>query len=122
MNTPSPEDRLLDELLREQAGGPDREFLQQIENAVDAAPALAVKSPGPRRYGRIVLAAGVGLAAGVTFFFHLQSREAQKAVTARNEAVARKEQAVLEAQQLIRVEYGGLRILDLQGLRSAQFQ
>jgi hypothetical protein len=28
---------------------------------------------------------------------------------------------VLEARQLIRVEYGGLRILDLQGLRSGQF-
>jgi CRP-like cAMP-binding protein len=28
---------------------------------------------------------------------------------------------VLEARQLIRVEYGGLRILDLQGLRSATF-
>ncbi|PUE46784.1 Crp/Fnr family transcriptional regulator [Limnohabitans sp. 2KL-1] len=29
---------------------------------------------------------------------------------------------VLEARQLIRVEYGGLRILDLQGLRTEQFQ
>ena len=29
---------------------------------------------------------------------------------------------VLEARQLIRVEYGGLRILDLQGLRTTQFQ
>ena len=29
---------------------------------------------------------------------------------------------VLEARQLIRVEYGGLRILDLNGLRTAQFQ
>jgi CRP/FNR family cyclic AMP-dependent transcriptional regulator len=28
---------------------------------------------------------------------------------------------VLEARQLIRTEYGGLRILDLQGLRTAQF-
>jgi CRP-like cAMP-binding protein len=28
---------------------------------------------------------------------------------------------VLEARQLIRVEFGGLRILDLQGLRTAQF-
>jgi hypothetical protein len=28
---------------------------------------------------------------------------------------------VLETRQLIRVEYGGLRILDLQGLRTAQF-
>jgi CRP-like cAMP-binding protein len=28
---------------------------------------------------------------------------------------------VLQARQLIRIEYGGLRILDLQGLRSAQF-
>jgi hypothetical protein len=27
---------------------------------------------------------------------------------------------VLEAHQLIRVEYGGLRILDLQGLRQSQ--
>jgi len=29
---------------------------------------------------------------------------------------------VLEARQLIRVEYGGLRILDLHGLRTAQFR
>jgi len=28
---------------------------------------------------------------------------------------------VLQARQLIRIEYGGLRILDVQGLRSAQF-
>ena len=28
---------------------------------------------------------------------------------------------ILEARQLIRIEYGGLRILDLQGLRTAQF-
>jgi DNA-binding GntR family transcriptional regulator len=28
---------------------------------------------------------------------------------------------MLEARQLIRVEYGGLRILDLNGLRTAQF-
>ena len=28
---------------------------------------------------------------------------------------------VLQARQLIRIEYGGLRILDLQGLRTAQF-
>ncbi|PIT76830.1 Crp/Fnr family transcriptional regulator [Limnohabitans sp. G3-2] len=29
---------------------------------------------------------------------------------------------VLQARHLIRIEYGGLRILDLQGLRTAQFQ
>ncbi|MEY4028512.1 MAG: hypothetical protein RLZZ329_2232 [Pseudomonadota bacterium] len=29
---------------------------------------------------------------------------------------------VLQAQQLIRIEYGGLRILDLQGLRTVQFK
>jgi hypothetical protein len=28
---------------------------------------------------------------------------------------------VLQARQLIRIEYGGLRILDLAGLRTAQF-
>jgi len=103
MNTPSPdspEDRLLDELLREQAHGPDEAFLQQIETAVDAAPATVVKIPARRRYGSLAIAAGVGLAAGVTFFFHLQSRDAQKAITARNEAAARKEQAALEVQQL----------------------
>jgi hypothetical protein len=29
---------------------------------------------------------------------------------------------VLEERQLIRVAYGGLRILDLEGLRTAQFK
>ncbi|MEO5712458.1 MAG: von Willebrand factor type A domain-containing protein [Luteolibacter sp.] len=96
----SPEDRLLDELLREQAHGPDEAFLQQIENAVDASPAISVKGPAPRRYGRLAIAAGVGLAAGVTFFFHLQSWDAQKAITAKNEAAALKEKNALEAQQL----------------------
>ncbi len=100
MNTPSPEDRLIDELLREQANGPDPEFLQQIEAAVDAGPASIVKRPAIRRYGRLAIAAGVGMAAGISFFFHLQNKEAQKVITARNEAVARKEKAALETQQL----------------------
>ncbi len=103
MNSPSPdspENRLLDELLREQTRGTDEAFLQQIENAVDAAPAIVVKLPARRRYGRLAMAAGVGLAAGITFFFHLQSKDAEKAVVARNEAAAQKDRAVLEAQQL----------------------
>ncbi len=100
MNTPSPEDRLIDELLREQANGPDPEFLQQIEAAVDAGPASAVKRPSAQRYGRLAIAAGVGLAAGISFFFHLQNQEAQKVITAKNEAVAKKEKAALDAQKL----------------------
>ncbi|MES2659128.1 MAG: VWA domain-containing protein [Verrucomicrobiota bacterium] len=61
----SPEDRLLDELLREQAHGPDKAFLQQIEAAVDAGPPLAAKRPVARHFGRLAIAAGVALTAGI---------------------------------------------------------
>ncbi len=61
MNSQSPEDRLLDELLREQAKRPDEAFLQQIEAAVDAGP----KTPAARQnHARFAIAAGLALAAG----------------------------------------------------------
>ena len=41
MNSNSPEDRLLDELLREQTKGPDEAFLKQIEATVDSGPSRA---------------------------------------------------------------------------------
>ena len=70
----SPEDKLLDELLREQSHGPDEAFLKQLEAAVDAGSVKSVKGPAPRRYGRLAIAAGIGLAAGTGFFIHLQNR------------------------------------------------
>ena len=61
MNSQSPEDRLLDELLHEQAKGPDEAFLKQIEAAVDAGP----KIPAARKnHARFAIAAGLVLAAG----------------------------------------------------------
>jgi len=76
----SPEDKLLDELLREQAHGPDEAFLKQLEAAVDAGSPKAVKRPASRRYGRFAIAAGIGLAAGTTFFIHLQNRSFKQEV------------------------------------------
>jgi Ca-activated chloride channel family protein len=64
MNSPSPEDRLLDELLREQAKGPDETFLKQIEAAVDAGAVRAAKRPVANHYKRLAIAASVALAAG----------------------------------------------------------
>ncbi|MES2924884.1 MAG: VWA domain-containing protein [Verrucomicrobiota bacterium] len=65
MNSQSPEDRLLDELLREQAKGPDEAFLKQLEAAVDAGPSRAVKRRTTHHYGRLAIAASVALAAGI---------------------------------------------------------
>lgn len=88
MNSHSPEDRLLDELLREQAKGPDEDFLKQIEAAVDAGPPRKVKHPTPFGYGRIAIAASIGLVAGITassFFLNHQSKPAL-AATEKNPA------------------------------------
>ncbi len=82
----SPEDKLLDELLREQAHGPDVAFLKQLEAAVDAGSPKAVKRPVPRRYGRFAIAAGIGLAAGTTFFIHLQNRTPDRALAMLSES------------------------------------
>ena len=65
MKSQSPEDRMLDELLREQAKAPDEAFLRQIEAAVDSGPIRAVKRPTPRHYGPLAIAACVALAAGI---------------------------------------------------------
>lgn len=100
-NPNSPEDRLLDELLREQTRGPDEAFLQQIESAIDAGPPQVAKSPPVRRYGRLTIAAGVGLVAGVSFFLHLESRSSKNhTVAARgSDAAAEKEKAALASQK-----------------------
>ncbi len=82
----SPEDKLLDELLREQSHGPDEAFLKQLEAAVDAGSPKAVKRPAPRRYGRFAIAAGIGLAAGTTFFIHLQNRTPNRALAVLTES------------------------------------
>lgn len=68
MKTGSPEapaDKLLDELLREQARGPDELFLQRIEAAVDArSQPLAVRRPAAGSPKWLAIAAGAALAAG----------------------------------------------------------
>jgi hypothetical protein len=71
----SPEDRLIDELLREQSNGPDEAFLQQIEAAVDAGAPVAVKRPTRRYYGRLAIAAGIALVAAATKFLHFEIRD-----------------------------------------------
>lgn len=79
MNSNSPEDRLLDELLREQAKGPDEDFLKQIEAAVDAGPNRKGKRLTKSGYGRMAIAASIGLVAGITassFFLNHQSKSA----------------------------------------------
>ena len=81
----SPEDKLLDELLREQSHGPDEAFLKQLEAAVDAGSVKSVKRPAPRRYGRLAIAAGIGLAAGTGFFVNLQNRESKMALAVNTE-------------------------------------
>jgi hypothetical protein len=53
MNPNSPEDRLLDELLREQFHAPDEAFLKQIEAAVDAGPPIAVRYRNPRNFRKL---------------------------------------------------------------------
>lgn len=82
----SPEDKLLDELLREQAHGPDEAFLKQLEAALDADSPKALNRPAPRRYGRFAIAAGIGLAAGTTFFIHLQNRSPDRALAVLSES------------------------------------
>ncbi|MDP4625846.1 MAG: VWA domain-containing protein [Akkermansiaceae bacterium] len=72
-----PEDRLIDELLREQAHGHDEVFLQQVEQAIDARPAIPKKLPVRRNYTRIAIAACFGLAAGTLAFHHLQNLHTQ---------------------------------------------
>jgi secreted protein with Ig-like and vWFA domain len=105
MNSHSPEDRLLDELLREQAKGPDEDFLKQIEAAVDAGPPRKVKHPTPFGYGRIAIAASIGLVAGITassFFLNHQSKPAL-AATEKNpaeELAARQAKAASAAYEL----------------------
>lgn len=69
----SPEDKLLDELLREQTHGPDEAFLKQLEAAVDAGSAKAVKRPPA--YGRFSIAAGLALAAGVGLWSFSENRK-----------------------------------------------
>jgi Ca-activated chloride channel family protein len=69
----SPEDKLLDELLREQSHGPDEAFLKQLEAAVDAGSSKAVKRPPA--YGKFSIAAGLALAAGVGLWSYSENRK-----------------------------------------------
>ncbi|GAA5122930.1 VWA domain-containing protein [Luteolibacter yonseiensis] len=65
----NPEDRLLDELLREQSHGPDEAFLKQVESAIDAGPRSAATLPPKGNFSRWAIAAGVVLAAGSGFWW-----------------------------------------------------
>jgi Ca-activated chloride channel family protein len=102
MNSNSPEDRLLDELLHEQSHGPDEAFLKQIELAVDAGP----KIPAARRsYARLAIAASVGLAVGISFWSYLQNRHPQSLVAntgvkSSEETASEKARAALASQEL----------------------
>ncbi|MEO5914319.1 MAG: Amuc_1099 family pilus-like system protein [Luteolibacter sp.] len=98
--TNSPEDRLLDELLREQAHGPDEAFLQQIENAVDDGAPLAAKRPAARHYGRFAIAAGLALTAGGFVWSSLQNRHPRATVSATDRKNAEKEKSALELEKL----------------------
>lgn len=80
MNSNSPEDRLLDELLQEQSHGPDEAFIKQIEAAVDAGPPQAIKRPVPRHYGPLAAAAGIAIAGG--FWAMNQNSKSYVATTA----------------------------------------
>ncbi len=80
MNPNSPEDRLLDELLHEQSHAPDEAFLKHIEAALDTGPIRTAQLPTPRRYGRLAIAASVGLAVGLSMWSYLQNQHPQPAV------------------------------------------
>ncbi len=80
MNSNSPEDRLLDELLHVQAKGPDEAFIKQIEAAIHARPNPAGKDLAPRRYGRLAIAASIGLVAGISASSYLLIRHPQLAL------------------------------------------
>ena len=60
----SPEDRMLDELLREQAHGPDEAYLKRLETAVDAGTQLLAKRPAARPGKILAVAAGIALMLG----------------------------------------------------------
>ena len=61
----SPADRLLDELLREQAHGPDELWLQRIEAAVDArSQPVAARRPAAGSPRWLAIAAGIVLVGG----------------------------------------------------------
>lgn len=83
MNSNSPEDRLLDELLHVQAKGPDEAFIKQIEAAIHARPNPAGKDLAPRRYGRLAIAASIGLVAGISATSYMLVRHPQLALAQR---------------------------------------
>ena len=84
MNSNSPEDRLLDELLREQAKRPDEAFLKQLEAAVDAGP----KIPAARKnHARFAIAAGLALAAGAGIWWRPFDRKLSQRTVAKTEEI-----------------------------------
>lgn len=100
----SPEDRLIDELLREQANGPDEVFLKQIEAAVDAGKTRAVKRPAAHHFSRFAIAAGIALAAGGAIWWKTQDRGVSPQVLSMSggnhkDLAAEREKAALVAQE-----------------------
>jgi len=82
MKPESPEDRLLDELLREQAHGTDVAFLRRIEAAVDARhlPVVAQR-PATGSHRWLAIAAGIALAAGVGMWWQSDDQPAAPKMT-----------------------------------------
>jgi len=74
----SPEDRLIDELLREQSRGPDEDFLKGIEQALDTGSGKVVKKRGWASREWLAIAAGVTLLAGGAAFFVLPLQHSRR--------------------------------------------
>jgi len=78
----SPEDRLLDELLREQSHGPDVAFLRRIEAAVDARrQPVAIQRPATGSPKWLAIAAGIALAAGAGMWWQASEQPAAAPTT-----------------------------------------
>jgi Ca-activated chloride channel family protein len=75
---PSPEDRLIEELLHEQHHGPDEEFLRKIEAAVDGAPLVSNKKAAAGSWARYGIAAGVVLAVSAAVWWQNDQRKRER--------------------------------------------
>ncbi len=102
----SPEDRLLDELLREQSQAPDEAFLQKIEAAIDAPP---VKSKRRHFYRNLGIAAAVMLTAGGFLWSSLDSPERKMAVNLNEKSLVDSSQVAPPREEIV---IGGLRKQD----------
>ncbi len=102
----SPEDRLLDELLREQSHAPDDAFLQKIDSAIDAS------SAKPKRrhlYRNLGLAAAVTLAAGGFLWSSLDRSERKIAANSNEKFLASSPPAAPPREEIV---VGGIRKQD----------